>query len=142
MQFCAALHLTSDELDAVKVVEENWMKHIIFVNDICSFDEEMRRFKNVGNLSSICSSVTIMMRFCGVNEIEAKRIMWQMVRGWEVQHFDLVEQITRDNPSAALSSYLKLLEYSAAHNEMCALDPPRHQKNKGVALTEVYSEHV
>lgn len=142
MQFCAALHLTSDELDAVKVVEENWMKHIIFVNDICSYNEEMPKSKNVGNLSSSCSSVPIMMEFCGVNETEAKRIMWQMVRGWEVQHFDLVKQITRDNPSAALASYLKLLECQAAQNEMCALHPPRHQTTESVAPMEVHSEHV
>jgi hypothetical protein len=41
MCFCAGLSITREELELAEEVEENCMKHITFVNDICSYDKEV-----------------------------------------------------------------------------------------------------
>jgi aristolochene synthase len=136
MRFCAGLYMTPEELELVKVAEENCTKHIIFVNDVCSFEKEVLTAQNGFQLGAICSSVPIVMELCGVNEHEAKRIMWQMVRGWEVRHFELVEEIQSKNSSQALAIYLKGLEYQAAGNELWSLLTSRYNRIGSLAFTE------
>lgn len=112
------------------------MKHIAFVNDVCSFEKEVLTAQNGFQLGAVCSSVPIVMELCGVNEQEAKRIMWQMVRGWEVQHFELVNEIQSKNSSQALATYLKGLEYQTAGNELWSLLTPRYNRIGSLAFTE------
>lgn len=40
MRFCADLHLGAEELELVKPIEQNALKHMTVVNDICSFGKE------------------------------------------------------------------------------------------------------
>jgi aristolochene synthase len=136
MRFCAGLHVTPEELELVKPVEENSMKHITFVNDICSFEKEILAATNGFELGAICSSVPIVMDLCGVKEYEAKRIMWQMVRAWEARHFELVDEILSKNPSAALATYFKGLEYQTAGNELWSLLTPRYNRTGSLEFTE------
>jgi aristolochene synthase len=135
MRFCTGLYMTPDELELVKVAEENCMKHITFVNDVCSFEKEVLTAKNGFQLGAICSSVPIVVELCGVNEHEAKRIMWQMVRGWEVRNFEHVEEILNKNLSQALATYLKGLEYQTAGNELWSLLTPRYNTTRSLAFT-------
>jgi aristolochene synthase len=128
--------MTPEELEFVKPAEENCMKHITFVNDICSFEKEVLTAQNGFQLGAICSSVPIVMDLCGVNEHEAKRIMWQMARGWEVRHFELTEEILNKNPSKALATYLKGLEYQTAGNELWSILTPRYNRTGTLAFTE------
>jgi aristolochene synthase len=136
MRFCAGLYMIPEELELVKLVEENSMKHITFVNDICSFEKEVLTAKNGFELGAICSSVPIIMDLCGVNEHEAKRIMWQMVRAWEVRHFELMDEILSKNPSPALAAYFKGLEYQTAGNELWSLLTPRYNRTGSLAFIE------
>ncbi|KAI0379574.1 terpenoid synthase [Hypomontagnella monticulosa] len=136
MRFCAGLYMTPEELELVKPVEENSMKHITFVNDVCSFEKEVLAAKDGFELGAICSSVPIVMDLCGVNEDEAKRIMWEMVRAWEVKHFELVDEILQSHPSPALEMYLKGLEHQTAGNELWSLLTPRYNRSGGLAFTE------
>ena len=136
MRFCAGLHMTPEELDLVKLVEENSMKHITFVNDICSFEKEVLAAEDGFELDAICSSVPIMMDLCGVNEHETKRVMWEMVRAWEVTHYELVDEVIGKHPSPALATYLKGLEYQTSGNERWTLLTPRYNRTGRLAFTE------
>lgn len=136
MRFCARLYLSPEQLELVKPVEENSMKHITFVNDVCSFEKEVLAAKDGFELGAICSSVPIIMDLCGVREPEAKRLMWQMARAWEVRHFELVDDIRQKDPSPTLAIYLKGLEHQIAGNELWSLLTPRYNRTGGLAFTE------
>jgi aristolochene synthase len=128
--------MTPRELELVKPVEENSMKHITFVNDIVSFEKELLAAENGFELSAICSSVPIVMDLCDLGEHEAKRVMWQMVRAWEVKHFELVDGILDENSSPALKTYLKGLEHQIAGNEVWSLLTPRYNRTGNLAFGE------
>jgi aristolochene synthase len=136
MRFCAGLYMTPEELELVKPVEENSMKHITFVNDVCSFEKEVLAAKSGFELGAICSSVPIIMDLCSVGEHEAKRIMWQMVRAWEAQHFELVNKILSKNSNLALITYLRGLEHQMAGNELWSLLTPRYNRTGNLAFIE------
>ncbi|KAI1843483.1 hypothetical protein JX266_010309 [Neoarthrinium moseri] len=136
MRFCAGLYMTAEELALVKDIEKNAMKHITFVNDICSFEKEELAAQNGFELGALCSSVPIVMDMYGVNRENAIRIMWETVRVWEVQHFEMVEEIRRQNPSPALAFYCKGLERQTAGNELWSLLTPRYNRSGSVAFTE------
>ena len=136
MRFCAGLDMTPEELALVKPLEDNGMRHITFVNDICSFEKELLSAQDGFELGAICSSVPIMMDLCGVGESEAKRVMWQMVRGWEVRHFQLADEMLCKSSSPAIRAFLKGLEYQMSGNELWSLLTPRYNRVKSLAFTE------
>lgn len=133
--------MTPEELELVKPVEENCMKHITFVNDICSFEKEIISAKDGFELGAICSSVPIMMELCGVNESQTKRVMWQMVRGWEVRHFEQVDDILSKNSSPSLATYFKGLEYQMSGNELWSVLTPRYNKMGSLAVISLQTGH-
>ncbi|KAI1323876.1 terpenoid synthase [Xylariaceae sp. FL0255] len=136
MRFCAGLHMTPEELEAVKEVETNAMKHITFVNDICSFEKEILAAKEGSELGAICSSVPIMMKLCGTNQQETTRVVWQMVQAWEVRHFELVDEVLLKHPSQNMVTYLKGLKHQVAGNELWGLLTPRYYRTGSMAFTE------
>lgn len=136
MRFCAGLYMTAENLELVKDIEKNAMKHITFVNDICSFEKEVLSAKNGFELGALCSSVPIVMDMFGVNKDETTRIMWEAVRAWEVRHFVLVDEIVSQNSSPALAFYCKGLERQMAGNELWSLLTPRYNRTGSVPFTE------
>ncbi|KAF2003110.1 terpenoid synthase [Amniculicola lignicola CBS 123094] len=127
MRFCASLHMTPEELALAAPIEELAMKHITFVNDIASFEKELLSAKEGFELGAICSSVPIVMDMCEVGVREAKRMMWQMVRAWEIEHFVRCKVILKKHPSKALEKCFKGLEYQASGNEVWTLMTPRYR---------------
>ncbi|KAJ5156102.1 hypothetical protein N7492_008905 [Penicillium capsulatum] len=136
MRFCARLYMTPEQLELVKPIEENSMKHITFVNDVCSYEKEVLAAKDGFELGAICSAVPIMMDLCGVGQRETARVMWQMARAWEVRHFELVEEVLKKDSSPAMVTYLKGLEHQIAGNERWSLLTPRYNKTGCLAFTE------
>lgn len=137
MRFCAGLYMTPEELELVKSIEENTMKHITFVNDACSYEKEVLAAKDGFELGAICSSVPIVVGLCGVSERDAKRIMWEMARAWERRHFELVEALLAEHArSPALVEYCRGLEYQMAGNELWSLLTPRYNRTGNLAFTE------
>jgi aristolochene synthase len=136
MRFCARLYMTPEELTLIVKAEENCMKHITFVNDICSYNKEVLTAKNGSQLGAICSSVPIVMELHQVDEHKAKYIMWKTVREWELRHFELVKEISGKNHSQALATYLKGLEYQTAGNERWSLLTPRYNEIESLAFSE------
>ncbi|OCT47175.1 Aristolochene synthase [Cladophialophora carrionii] len=126
MRFSMGLHMTSEELELARPVEENCSKSISVVNDICSYEKEVRIAARGHEGGALCSSVPIMQLIANVDVPGAKRILWQMCREWEVRHRQLVDDVTRKNQSPALAAYLEGLEYQMAGNEAWSLITPRY----------------
>ncbi|KAI0154589.1 terpenoid synthase [Xylariaceae sp. FL1272] len=136
MRFCARLYMTPEELELVKPVEENAMKHITFVNDVCSYDKEVLAARKGFDLGAMCSSVPIMMDLFGLDEQRAKHLMWQTAREWEIRHFELVEDVLRKNSSPNMIRYLKGLEHQMAGNEVWSLLTPRYNRTTSMAFSD------
>ncbi|PVI07228.1 hypothetical protein DM02DRAFT_609200 [Periconia macrospinosa] len=62
--------------------------------------------------------------------------MWQMVRGWEVQHLDPLKDISAKYPTLALATHLQGLGYQAAVNEPWNLLTPRYNRIGSPAFSE------
>lgn len=120
------LRMTEAELSIARPVEENASKSISVINDICSYDKEVRVAAKGHEGGVLCSSVPIMMDIAGVDIECAKRILWSMSREWEIRHLQLVESIEKEHKSEALKAYMKGLEYQMAGNEVWSRITPRY----------------
>ena len=118
MRFVMKLELTSEELDAVKDVDRNCSKHISVVNDIYSWEKELKQSKESQEEGSVlCSSVQVVSEECNLDIQAAKRVLWSMCREWELVHLALSEKKKKEARSEVLT-YCKGLEYQMSGNEM------------------------
>ena len=117
MRFVMKLELTQSELDSVRDVDLNCSKHISVVNDIYSFEKEVKQADSCEEEGSVlCSSVQVLSQEANVDPAASKRVLWSMCREWELVHLQLVER--RQNERKELKTYCKGLEYQMSGNEM------------------------
>ena len=115
------IHLTPEELRSMTLLERNCSKQISVVNDIYSWEKELRASKTGHHEgAALCSAVKIVAEETHLNADAAKRILWSMTREWERRHDELAaEQLTG---SAAMSQtvrdYIQGLEYQMSGNEL------------------------
>lgn len=125
MRFVMALEMTPAELDFVKDVDLNCSKHISVVNDIYSWEKELKQAE-VGHSegSAICSSVQVMSQEANVSIEQSQRILWAMCREWELCHLSLVAQ--KGNMKPHVKMYCKGLEYQMSGNELWSKSTKRY----------------
>ena len=125
MRFVMKLEMTQEELDEVKEVDLNCSKHISVVNDIYSWEKEVKQSEQSNEEGSVlCSSVQVVADECKVNVSAAKRILWAMCREWELVHLKLVDAKANESPVTA--TYCKGLEYQMSGNEMWSKGTKRY----------------
>ncbi|KAK7749839.1 carbonyl reductase (NADPH-dependent) ari1 [Cytospora paraplurivora] len=119
MRFSMGLHVPPSELDLARPVEMNCSKHISIVNDICSYEKEVRTAEESDQEGGVlCSSVPIMAELADVETEAAKRVLWRMCREWEARHLELAQQIQSQVASLTLGAYIEGLEYQMSGNEL------------------------
>ncbi|KAK7181201.1 aristolochene synthase [Paraphaeosphaeria sporulosa] len=136
MCFSMGLHMKPEELALVQPLEMNVMRHVTLVNDIASYEKEVLAAGKGFALGQLCSAVPIVMTACGVNELSAMRIMWEMSRELEKQHFVLLEEAMKQCNSESMRLYAKGLEFQAAGNERWNLLTPRYNRSGGLPFAE------
>ncbi|KAJ4295130.1 hypothetical protein N0V90_007140 [Kalmusia sp. IMI 367209] len=136
MCFSMGLHMTPEELELMKPLEINAMRHITLVNDIASYEKEVLAAGKGAELGQLCSAVPIVMTACGLGEQSAMRIMWETSRELELQHFSLLEEAMQQRSSENLKVFAKGLEYQIAGNERWNLLTPRYNRSAGLPFTE------
>ena len=120
------LELSPEELGSLECVDMNCAKHISVVNDICSWEKELRKSQASGEEGSIlCSSVKIVSDECNVGTEASKRILWTMCREWELIHLKLVEQ--RRDSGRQVIRYCKGLECQMSGNELWSRTTMRYR---------------
>lgn len=128
MRFAMDLHLTADELLAMKPVEQNCSKHMSIVNDICSWERELRQSRSTSEEGArLCNGVQILSASLGLDVEATKACLWTMVREWEAKHERLcsVPFVSPDISKEAML-YLKGLEYQMSGNELWSRTTPRY----------------
>ena len=93
MRFVMKLDLAPLELEELQDIDKNCARHISVVNDICSWDKELRKsLDSSSEVSVLCSSVKVIMDECSVDVPASKRPLWTLCRGWELEPLALAEK--------------------------------------------------
>jgi aristolochene synthase len=129
MRFSMNLHVTPEELQSLKEIEMNCSKHISVVNDIYSWEKELKA-SMTGHKegSALCSSVSVLSVEANLQFSASKRVLWVMCREWEFVHEELVaRRLAAPEPcSANLRAFMKGLEYQMSGNEAWSKTTPRY----------------
>ncbi|POS78599.1 aristolochene synthase [Diaporthe helianthi] len=129
MRFAMNLNVTPEELLSIQEIEMNCSKHISVVNDIYSWEKELKA-SQTGHKegSALCSSVSVLSEEANLEYSASKRVLWVMCREWEFVHEELVARrlSSRDPCSANLRAFMKGLEYQMSGNEAWSETTPRY----------------
>ncbi len=117
MRYSMDLRLTPAEFAALRLLEENCSKHISVVNDIYSFDKEVLAAKTGHPEGScLCSAVKVLAGETLLGIGATKRVLWVMVREWELVHEAMVDALG-PRSSAAVQDYVRALQFQMSGNE-------------------------
>lgn len=129
MRFSMNLHVSPAELQSIKEIEMNCSKHISVVNDIYSWEKELKA-SQTGHKegSALCSSVSVLSEKANLDYSASKRVLWVMCREWEFVHEELVaRRLSSPQPcSTNLRAFMKGLEYQMSGNEAWSETTPRY----------------
>jgi aristolochene synthase len=121
------IRLNPQDLDAIHIVEQNCAKHIAIVNDIYSWEKELTQSqRNTNEGSLLCSAVKIMADNAGLEVEGAKRVLWSMVREWEIKHEALCSALHLNDTFDVRSQYVQGLKYQMSGNETWSKTTPRY----------------
>lgn len=116
------IHLSEAELEEMRPLEENCSRHLSIVNDIYSWEKEVESsLHGHKEGSAICSAVKVMANSAGLDIEASKRVLWPMVREWELLHEKFVYEATArydDNCPQRLRDYMTGLQYQMSGNEL------------------------
>ena len=112
------LKLPMEELASVADIEKNVGRHISIVNDIYSYEKELRTaelaHKEGGKL---CNAVQIIGTELGLGVESSKQVLWSICREWEHVHEKLILARKAEGCSLSLATYVDGLEHHMSGNE-------------------------
>jgi aristolochene synthase len=127
MLFSMDLHLSSAELRSMKYLERYSARHISAVNDITSWEKEVKASGSGHHEGSVlCSAVKVAMEEIGVGVEPAKRMLWLMAREWEEVFNGIVRERLEAGCGQAVKDYMQGLEYQMSGNERWSLTTLRY----------------
>ena len=133
MCFTLDLHLSSEESKSMETLEKYCARHISIVNDIMSWEKEVKASQSGHREGSIlCSAVKVLEDDADLEPEAAKRILWYITREWE-QNFDslMMEKLAAPQGcSQMVKDYMKGLEYQMSGNETWSTTTLRYNNLK------------
>ncbi|OTB04033.1 hypothetical protein M426DRAFT_59230 [Hypoxylon sp. CI-4A] len=132
MRYSMELRPTAEELAALRPLEENCSKHISIVNDIYSFEKEVIAAKTGHKEGSfLCSAVKVVATETALGISATKRVLWSMVREWELVHDAMCDALLLAASGAGTNSqtvrdYMRGLQYQMSGNELWSCTTPRY----------------
>lgn len=111
------IRLSNLHKQAARELEINAARSIAIVNDIYSYQKELRKSQqSPGDMASLCSSVKIISEECIVDTETAIYILRAICRDWEQKHQKLSQEIIARHPE--LSDYCIAIGYLLSGNEV------------------------
>ncbi|KAK3388016.1 Aristolochene synthase from penicillium Roqueforti [Podospora didyma] len=139
MRYSMALHPTAEEMQALRPLEENCSKHLSVVNDIYSFEKEVLAAQT-GHAegSFLCSAVKVVATETALGVTATKRVLWSMVREWELVHEALADELAQAGfVSETVKEYVRGLQHQMSGNEQWSKTTPRYLEPIQMAGGEV-----
>lgn len=128
MRYSMDLRPTAEELAALKPLEQNCSKHISIVNDIYSYEKEVLAAQT-GHAEGafLCSAVKVLATETGLGTVATKRVLWSMVREWELNHVNMCQELIDGGyDSLSMREYVRGLQYQMSGNEYWSKTTPRY----------------
>lgn len=128
MRYSMDLRPTASELAALKPLEQNCSKHISVVNDIYSYEKEVLAAQTGHKEGSfLCSAVKVVSSETALGIAATKRVLWSMVREWELIHDAMREGlIAAGTSSQSVRDYMRGLQFQMSGNEQWSRTTPRY----------------
>lgn len=129
MRFSMGLKMDSDDVAGMTALERNCSKQVSVVNDIYSWEKELRASQSGDHEGSVlCTAVKILADGTSLSIAGSKRVLWYMAREWENAHDEMVAMKVAEGCSQAAKDYMKGLEYQMSGNELWSRFTPRYHK--------------
>ncbi|KAI0407180.1 Aristolochene synthase from penicillium Roqueforti [Xylaria palmicola] len=129
MRFAMGLRLTPAELGGMKALEQNCSKQISVVNDIYSWEKEVRAAETGHKEGSfLCSAVKVFSSSTSLGIEASRRLLWHMTREWEETHDRMVVEVEAAGCRDEVGAYMKGLEYQMSGNELWSKTTLRYSK--------------
>lgn len=125
------LHISPAELQTLQEIEMNASNHISVINDIYSFEKELKASQSGHREgSALCSSVSVLSVQAKLTYAASKRVLWAMCREWELVHEELAaRRLAVQSPcSDSIRAFIKGIEYQMSGNEAWSKITPRYHK--------------
>ncbi|MCJ1344096.1 hypothetical protein MMC31_002299 [Peltigera leucophlebia] len=120
MCFTLDLHLTPEESASMEILERYCARHISIVNDIMSWEKEVKAAQSGHHEGSVlCSAVKVLADETSLEPEAAKRILWYIARELE-RYFDGIVMKSLAAPqgcSQMVKDYMRGLEHQMSGNE-------------------------
>ncbi|KAL4922540.1 isoprenoid synthase domain-containing protein [Aspergillus aurantiobrunneus] len=130
MRFSMDLELTEKEHAAMVPLERNCSKQISVVNDIWSWEKELRASQSGHKEGSVlCSGVKVLAEATNLDIAATKRLLQAMVEEWNRVHDQLTAQQVAGGCRPAVKLYMKGLEYQMSGNELWSRTTLRYSDN-------------
>ncbi|KAL8692057.1 MAG: hypothetical protein Q9218_002843 [Villophora microphyllina] len=121
MRFSMGFQLTPEEAKSMTRLEYNCSKQISVVNDIYSWEKELKASKTGHREgAALCSAVKVVAEETNLSYEAAKRVLWSMAREWENTHAELAAELLAapEGVSQNVRKYIQGLEYQMSGNEL------------------------
>lgn len=119
MRFSMALSVPPEDLELVRPVDQNCSKHLSIVNDIWSYEKEVRAAETLHEEGgALCTAVAILAKEAEIRTDAAKRVLYHLCREWEYEHEALVTRTLARRDTPVLRAYMKGLELQMSGNEL------------------------
>ncbi|KAL8756243.1 MAG: hypothetical protein Q9199_003065 [Rusavskia elegans] len=93
MAYAMDIRLSASELASISKIEDSYSKLGIIVNDIESYEKEIRSFEHSqAEGGKILNMVRMQADETGCSVAAAKRVLWVLCREWELEHLELVAE--------------------------------------------------
>jgi aristolochene synthase len=102
----------------VDPIDKNAARHISVINDIWSYDKELKAIALNKEGSIMTNAVDILADEASIPIESAKRVLYRLCREWEIVHDTLAAEILAKRDTPALRIYLKENEYQMSGNEI------------------------
>ncbi|KAI0195403.1 Aristolochene synthase in complex with 12,13 Difluorofarnesyl diphosphate [Xylaria flabelliformis] len=118
MIFSMNLEMSEQETAAAVPADRACSKHLSVINDAWSYEKEVHASKTLHKEGAIlCTCVAILAHDSELSVPATKRVLYSMVREWELQFKDLVANILTKLDTPVLRAYLQGLEFQMTGNE-------------------------
>lgn len=119
LRYVMDIQLDHAEEQQVLDLEETVIRHITIVNDIISYEKEVRaRDENPGvEGAELCNAVSLLVQQCGEAAVSiegSKRVLWALTREFEAEYIRVANDVRLF--SEKVDRYVKCLGYMMAGN--------------------------
>ncbi|EAW12421.1 terpene synthase metal binding domain protein [Aspergillus clavatus NRRL 1] len=134
MRFTMDLELTPEEQAAMVPLDRNCSKQISVVNDMWSWEKEVRASQSGHKEgSALCSGVKVLAEATNLDIAATKRLLQAMVEEWNQVHDRLTAEQLAMGCRPAVKLYMKGLEYQMSGNELWSRTTLRYVEKEAAA---------